>query len=188
MFQKAPCNHTCISRIITDKESELRAKLDVQPFDEIYDDDVLNNKYDELNYLNEKLQKALCKYPKGHYIVQNLTRPKQILETQIEELLLQRAIKYADWKKEVMRLSDMKIQLSNQIKELEHIDASIDNLMKKRTKLDVMSITMFHNMINTLLSVSGYQKENTPNNAFAIAFNKGLIDNRVYKKLVSRYK
>ena len=185
MFQKVPRNHTCIARIITEKESELRSKLDIQPFDEIYDDDALNSKYDELNSLNNEIEYALRKCPKA---IKELMNIKQNLELHIDELLLQRAIKYADWKKEVMRLSEIKIQLSNEIKELEEIDASINNLVKKRKKLDIMSVTMFHNMINTLLRVSGYQKENTPYNAFTTAFKKDLIDNRVYKKLVSRYK
>jgi hypothetical protein len=185
MFQKVPRNHTCIARIITEKEFELRSKLDIQPFDEIYDDDALNSKYDELNCLNNEIEYAIRKSPK---VIKELMNIKQDIESHIDELLLQRAIKYADWKKEVMRLSEIKIQLSNEIKELGDIDVSINNLLKKRKKLDVLSVTLFHHMINTLLSVSGYQKENIPYNAFKTAFNKGLIDNNVYKKLVSCYK
>jgi ABC-type phosphate transport system auxiliary subunit len=184
MFQQTPIVYTCISTLIREFQLELNTKLDVQPFDEIYDEDVLNNKYDELRALNELIK---CTQGQSPDVVQRYMHTQENIEEQIQELLLQRAIKYADWKKEVMRLSETKLQLSHQIQDLKHIDANISKLMKKRTKLDVMSTTTFHNMINTLLSVCGYQKENTPYHAFTVAFNKGLIHNSVYKRLVSRY-
>jgi predicted transcriptional regulator len=185
MFQQAQVNNSCIPTLISKLQLELNSKLDVQPFDEIHDEDVLYIKYDELHALNEKI-----KYTRGQSpdVVQRLMHTQENLEEQIQELLLKRAIKYADWKKEVMRLSETKLQLSQQIQDLKHIDANINKLMKRRTKLDVMSTTTFHNMINTLLSVSGYQKENTTYHAFTAAFNKGLINNSAYKRLVSRYK
>jgi predicted transcriptional regulator len=163
---------------------KLNSKLEVVPFDEIYDEEPLNNKYDALNSLNEAI-----KYTRGQSpeIIQKLMDTQENLEEEIQELLLQRTMKYGDWKKEVMQQSETKIQLSIKIQELKHIDTYINKVVKRRAKLDVMSTTTLHNMINTLLNISGYQKVNSPYHAFTTAFKNGLIDNNAYNKLVSYY-
>ena len=188
LSQQADKEHTCIPELISDLQLKLKTRLSIEPFDEIHDEDALNATYDKIKILNNDIDNALKQTPLVYKTLYELMNKKQETEKHLDDLLLERAVKYAEWKKQVMQLTDEKLKLSDQIKELRSIDVNVKSLLKSWSRVDSMVAVKFHNMINTLLKLSGYQKENTPYAAFTSAFNKGLIDKTLYKRLAKNYK
>lgn len=180
----APSYKTCVPTLIGDFQQRLHDVSHIIPFDKIYDEDTLNGCYEKLEIVEACIQELYKKRSIDNYKLQQFIVKKENIETEIEALLLQREIKYAEWKKEVLRIGDETIQITNHIKELLAIEKEIHKLfLNKRKGREALMAAMFHNMMNTLLQLSSYKKENTPLLAFASAFKKGLIDAQVYTRL-----
>lgn len=184
-FETHKANLTSIPRLLADLKAELATSLQIQPFDKVFDEDILSSNYEKIYMLDKSIEGVINSTHVDFEVIYRFIEMKQQTEKHIEELLLKRAIRYAEWKKEFIKLTDRQIAVTETIKELEHIDRSIQKLVSKRSRIDIMSATMFHNMINTLLKAAGYDKQNMPYSAFTNALNKGLIDERVYKKLMT---
>lgn len=181
-------NHTIIPKLLTKLQIELDTSLQIQPFDKVFDEDSLSSNYEKIHMLDRSIEHILNTTPIDFDVMYRFIELKQQTEKDIEDILLQRAIRYAEWKKEVMILTERQLEVMDTIKELKHIDTSIQRLLSSRPKVDIMFATMFHHMINTLLKVAGYDKQNIPYLAFTTAFNKGLIDMKVCKRLITYYK
>jgi hypothetical protein len=151
----------------------------------MYDEDTLNGCYEKLEIMEECVKELSEKRKTNSYILQQLLVKKQNVQDEIDTLLLERSMKYAKWKKEVLQKGEDTIKISNQIHELRGIQKEFHDLFRNKHKKyrGVLKAVMFHNMVNTLLCLSSYGKENTPLLAFASAFKKGLIDAKVYNKL-----
>lgn len=174
---------TCIPSLITKFQQQLENISDIIPFDKMYDEDTLSGCYEKLDMIERRIQEITEQYKIDNYALQQFIIAKQEAEEEIEKLLLQRASKYAKWKKEVMQIGEETIRISNQIKELRSIEREFNALFRKKYNKGALAVVMFHNMVNTLLHLSSYNKENTPLGSFMNAFTKGLIDINVYKKL-----
>lgn len=181
-------NHTIIPELLTKLQTEFDTTLQIQPFDKVFDEDSLASNYEKIHMLDKSIEHVLNTTPIDFDVMYRFIELKQETEKHIEDILLSRTIRYAEWKKEVLILTERQLEVMETIKELTHIDASINMLLSKCSKVDIISATMFHNMINTLLKVAGYDKQNIPYSAFTTAFNKGLIDMTVYKRLITYYK
>ncbi len=184
-FFAIPSYQTCVPTLIGQLQQRLDDVSYITPFDKTYDEDTLNGCYEKLEIL-EKCIQELCKTRNVdiHTLQQFLVKKQNVVD-EIDTLLLQRGMKYAEWKKEVLQKGEETIQIANQINELRGIEKEIHDLFLNKHKKyrGALTAVMFHNMMNTLLSLSSHKKENMPLLAFASAFKKGLIDTKVYNKL-----
>lgn len=184
-FFATPCFETCVPTLIKQLQHRYQDVSYVIPFDRTYDEDTLNGCYEQLEIVNECI-KELSENHKGNiHKMQQFLHKKQCIQYEIESLLIQRSIKYAEWKQDVLKQGEEAIQIANKINELHAIENEFNKLFQVRYRKarGALMAAMFHNMVNTLLSLSSYKKENTPLLAFASAFKKGLIDAKVYNKL-----
>jgi hypothetical protein len=175
---------TCIPRLISNLQERLNNIPDIIPFDKLYDEDTLNGSYEKLEILNQRIDEIMNAQRLDTETLREFVHMKQSTEQDIESLLLDRFMKYAEWKKGVMKITEDTIQFHEYLCDLAAIDIEFQKLMNKRIKMDTFAVTKFHNMVNTLLHISSYRKENLPSLAFASAYNKGLIDSKLYKRLI----
>lgn len=175
---------TCIPKLVSRLQERLINIPDIIPFDKVYDEDTLNGSYEKLEILNHRIEDIMNAKIIDREALCEFIHMKESTEQDIEELLLDRFMKYAEWKKGVMKISEDTIQINEYLCELATIDLEFEKLTNRRIKIDTFAVTKFHNMVNTLLHLSSYRKENLPSLAFASAFNKGLIDNKLYKRLI----
>jgi hypothetical protein len=184
-FFATPSYETRVPTLIGQLQQRLRDVSYIIPFDKTYDEDTLNGCYEKLEIVEACIQEVYKKRIIDNSKLQQFMVKKENIETEIEVLLLQREIKYAEWKKEVLRIGDETTKITNHIKELYGIEKEIHKLFlnKHKGRREALMAAMFHNMVNTLLTLSSYEKENMPLLAFASAFKKGLIDANVYNKL-----
>lgn len=169
---------SCVPSIIDKLTQKLESKQFIQPFDQVFDEDQLEASYHKLNVINELLEKEPCN--------QNILEHKKDIENDIENLLLSRIVKYSEWKQSILKNMDDVIEIQKQINELIVIQQHIQNFMSNRKKTDVITLTLFHNMINTLLHISSHKKENTPYGTFISAYKKGVISKELFEKLTNK--
>jgi hypothetical protein len=183
-FFASPSYNTCVPTLIGELQQRLHDVSYIIPFDKTYDEDTLNGCYEKLEILEACIQEVYKKRSIDNYKLQQLIIKKESIEAEIEALLSQREMKYVEWKKDVLRIGEETIKITNHIKELRSIEREIHKLfLNKHKGREALMAAMFHNMVNKLLYLSSYEKENTPLLSFASAFKKGLIDAKVYTKL-----
>lgn len=184
-FFAAPSYETCVPTLIGQLQQRLHDVSYITSFDKTYDEDTLNGCYEKLEIVEECVKELYKMRNIDNYKLQQFIVKKESIEEEIVSLRLQREMKYAEWKKEVLQKGEDTIKISNQIHELRGIQKEFHDLFRNKHKKyrGVLKAVMFHNMVNTLLQLSSYEKENTPLLAFASAFKKGLIDAKVYNKL-----
>ncbi len=185
MWSKPLSFKTCIPQLISQYQKKLDS-LVIKSFDIIYDEDHLNSTYEKLDILSNKIADVLREPVIDYDVLNKFMDMKQSTEQEIEELLLQRAVKYAEWKKHVMQIHEERTKLEEEFQELMSIENEFNRIMQNRKKLDVLTVAKLHHKVNVLLKLSGHAKENTPYASFFSAYNKQLIDNALCKRLISR--
>jgi hypothetical protein len=185
-----------VSQLIRDAFDELcLVSIKLIPFDRVFDEDALVAKQEQYDMMAVELKglKAMMdeiyNVNDASYISYNerynaFFETNSRVERELEELLMARIVEYSNWKKQYMDTSVEIAKIQAKIKSLQDVERTLARfLTNKAVGKNVLMLVSMHNKINTLLTVSDYRKENTPQSAFKSARDKKLVDEKTFQRL-----
>ena len=192
-------------KILFEKEiQELSAQL--QPFDKIFDDDILKARQEQLNIISEEIQNIEVRLvdalntnsdyesisDNNEYnkvatklsIFQNLYTS---VEEEIKKLCARRAQLYDAWKESYEKTGIKLVDAQKKMELVNDISKSLTDVYQSKCppRNNILMLLHLFSQMNTLLGALGHDRESSPFAAFQSAHNKELIDEDTYATLVA---
>jgi hypothetical protein len=181
--------------------TECSAKLIA--FDRVFDEDILHAKYEQLEIVTveiDALEMMLisCMEVSGNLDYSETDKYKRFadklslfheretqVKVEINELLSTRDVLYKKWKEDYILHADKFGQAQTKLRKIQDIENSLLSLTCNNIKANnnIIMLVYVHSQVNRLLSLANLKKENVPYNAFRVALNNNLIDDRTYEFL-----
>ena len=174
-------------------------------FDKVFDEDTLDAKQEQLKIitlaienLENKMMDCILRVDEVHYTESEEysdlamkmllfnDKEKQI-QQEMDTLISSRENLYKIWKEDYIRNAEHFANAQNKLRQINDIENSLIKLVNNKVKANnnIILLIYIHSQVNKLLSLANINKENSPYNAFNVAWYNKLITDNVYGMLKS---
>jgi hypothetical protein len=187
-----------LQRDISDYSSKLVS------FDKIFDEDVLDAKHQQLEIISTEIQELemrimTCMIDSNDNVLYIHTdkftnisdkmhvfhQREEEIKREIDILLSKRDELYTTWKEDYIRNAEHFAEAQTKLRKIQDIENSLIKLAYNKVKANnnIILLVYVHSQVNSLLAMANIKKEKSPYNAFKLAWNNQLIDDKVYDML-----
>lgn len=174
-------------------------------FDRIFDEDALDAKHEQLKIIGleiENLENRMMNFilscNEVHYTqteeyLQLNTKmslfhnKEKEIQQEMDTLVSSRENLYKVWKDEYIRNAEHFANAQTKLRQINNIENSLIKLVNNKVKANnnIILLVYIHSQVNKLLTLANISKENSPYNAFKVAWHNQLISDNVYEILRS---
>lgn len=163
------------------------------PFDRVFDEDELIATTEQHDMLTNEIHNLKELISNGEHDKDRTLRPAldgfiiqhRLVEARLENLMATRFVDYNKWKKNYLSCAERIAHIQKQIVKAEEIELVLTNTCSsKKKQLDALQKVFIHSNINSLLALASHNKENTYYKSVKSAYDKGLLYEVTYKRLM----